>query len=302
MTGRQLAGVWAAAFALVLTIVIALLPLDENDHAHPHQAIRKVLEATPAWDTIVIGSSLTRAAFPPVTGPASLPDRTAVRISRSSLKQNELLLIAEYALAAGADEIFIEAERLARTTSVEPGAIRTWIGGLAFSPFWAALFLGLGAGAILQVIGGLAQPGRRNLKGILKGESHGTWKIDGESRYLDGKIPPRGLEFESTYFVKPTPLRNLGRWDAFLKDAKERGTSVNLLVYPRSQAASDFLADADEDAVRQAIILFAERHGLALFYPAVAWPNEFFADRGHVNQLGRDRYLRELAAWLEAQA
>ena len=277
MTGRQLAGVWAAAFALVLTIVIALLPLDENDHAHPHQAIRKVLEATPAWDTIVIGSSLTRAAFPPVTGPASLPDRTAVRISRSSLKQNELLLIAEYALAAGADEIFIEAERLARTTSVEPGAIRTWIGGLA-------------------------QPVRRNLKAILKGESHGTWKIDGESRYLDGKIPPRGLEFESTYFVKPTPLRNLGRWDAFLKDAKERGTSVTLLVYPRSQAASDFLADADEDAVRQAIILFAERHGLALFYPAVAWPNEFFADRGHVNRLGRDRYLRELAAWLEAQA
>ena len=115
MTGRQLAGVWAAAFALVLTIVIALLPLDENDHAHPHQAIRKVLEATPAWDTIVIGSSLTRAAFPPVTGPASLPDRTAVRISRSGLKQNELLLIAEYALAAGADEIFIEAERGART-------------------------------------------------------------------------------------------------------------------------------------------------------------------------------------------
>ena len=277
MTGRQLAGVWAAAFALVLTIVIALLPLDENDHAHPHQAIRKVLEATPAWDTIVIGSSLTQAAFPPVTGPASLPDRTAVRISRSGLKQNELLLIAEYALAAGADEIFIEAERLARTTSVEPGAIRTWIGGLA-------------------------QPVRRNLKAILKGESHGTWKIDGESRYLDGKIPPRGLEFESTYFVKPTPLRNLGRWDAFLKDAKERGTSVNLLVYPRSQAASDFLADADEDAVRQAIILFAERHGLALFYPAVAWPNEFFADRGHVNRLGRDRYLRELAAWLEAQA
>ncbi len=28
----------------------------------------------------------------------------------------------------------------------------TWIGGLAFSPFLAALFLSLGAGAILQVI------------------------------------------------------------------------------------------------------------------------------------------------------
>lgn len=277
MMGRQLAGVWVAAFALVLTIVIALLPRDENDHAHPHQAIRKALEATPAWDTIVIGSSLTQAAFPPVTDPASLPDRTAVRISRPGLTQNELLLIAEYALAAGADEIFIEAERLTRTTRVERGAIRTWIDGLA-------------------------QPVRQNLQAILKGESPSTWKVHGESYFLDGKIPPRGLAFEPAYFVKPTPLRNLGRWDAFLKDAKERGTSVSLLVYPRSQAASDFLADADEDAVRQAIILFAERHGLALFYPAVAWPNEFFADRGHVNQLGRDRYLRELAEWLKAKA
>lgn len=33
-----------------------------------------------------------------------------------------------------------------------PAIIGTWIGGLAFSPFWAALFLSIGAGAILQVI------------------------------------------------------------------------------------------------------------------------------------------------------
>jgi hypothetical protein len=33
-----------------------------------------------------------------------------------------------------------------------PAVLGTWIGGLAFSPFWAALFLSIGAGAILQVI------------------------------------------------------------------------------------------------------------------------------------------------------
>ena len=33
-----------------------------------------------------------------------------------------------------------------------PAILGTWIGGLAFSPFWATLFLSLGAGAILQVI------------------------------------------------------------------------------------------------------------------------------------------------------
>lgn len=33
-----------------------------------------------------------------------------------------------------------------------PAILGTWIGGLAFSPFWAALFLSIGAGAILQVI------------------------------------------------------------------------------------------------------------------------------------------------------
>ncbi len=33
-----------------------------------------------------------------------------------------------------------------------PAVLGTWIGGFAFSPFWAVLFLSLGAGAILQVI------------------------------------------------------------------------------------------------------------------------------------------------------
>jgi len=33
-----------------------------------------------------------------------------------------------------------------------PAILGTWIGGFAFSPFWAVLFLSLGAGAILQVI------------------------------------------------------------------------------------------------------------------------------------------------------
>ncbi len=33
-----------------------------------------------------------------------------------------------------------------------PAILGTWIGSLAFSPFLAALFLSLGAGAILQVI------------------------------------------------------------------------------------------------------------------------------------------------------
>ncbi len=34
-----------------------------------------------------------------------------------------------------------------------PASLGAWIGGFAFSPLWAALFLSLGAGAILQVIG-----------------------------------------------------------------------------------------------------------------------------------------------------
>jgi zinc transporter ZupT len=52
-----------------------------------------------------------------------------------------------------------------------PAVLGTWIGGLAFSPFWAALFLGLGAGAILQVIWEvgklLVQDGRRQGKPAL---------------------------------------------------------------------------------------------------------------------------------------
>lgn len=276
MTGRQLAGVWAASFALALSITIALLPLDEDDHAHPGRAVKNLLQATPAWDTVVIGSSLTQAAFPPVTAPGLLPGRTAVRISRPVLTQNELMLIAEYALDAEPAHIFIEAERLTRTTVADRGNIRTSIEELA-------------------------QPVRRNLRAILKGEYPRTWTIHGESYFLDGKIPPGGLAFEETYVVRPTALLDAGRWQAILERAEATGTSVTLLVYPRSQTASDFLSDSDEDAVRQATIRFAQSHGLALFYPAVAWPNEYFADRAHLNRLGRERYLRELADWLKVE-
>lgn len=33
-----------------------------------------------------------------------------------------------------------------------PAIVGTWVGGFIFSPIWGALFLGIGAGAILQVI------------------------------------------------------------------------------------------------------------------------------------------------------
>lgn len=275
MTGRQFAWVWAASFALVLAIVVTLSPLDENDPAHPAPAIRQVFEATPEWNTAVIGSSLTQAAFPPVTGPELPGGRTAVRISRPNMTQNELLLVAEHALNANAAGILIEAERLTRTTLVDRGVIRTWIEEKA-------------------------KPVRRNLQAILKGEYPHTWTIHGESLFLGGKIPPGGLAFADSYVLKPAPLSNPRRWEEFLKNAKANGTSVSLLVYPRSQAASDFLPDKDEDRVRRAILGFAQRYNLPLFYPAIAWPNAFFADRAHLNQLGRDRYLNELADWLKA--
>ena len=54
-----------------------------------------------------------------------------------------------------------------------PAVLGTWIGGLAFSPFLAALFLSIGAGAILQVIW---EVGRMLVRGAAeRGESALTW-------------------------------------------------------------------------------------------------------------------------------
>ena len=38
-----------------------------------------------------------------------------------------------------------------------PAILGTWLGGFAFSPIWATLFLGAGAGAIIQVVWQLAR-------------------------------------------------------------------------------------------------------------------------------------------------
>ena len=54
-----------------------------------------------------------------------------------------------------------------------PAVLGTWIGGLAFSPFLAALFLSIGAGAILQVIW---EVGRLLVRGAAeRSESALTW-------------------------------------------------------------------------------------------------------------------------------
>ncbi|HET6341372.1 MAG TPA: metal transporter [Gemmatimonadota bacterium] len=54
-----------------------------------------------------------------------------------------------------------------------PAVLGCWIGGLVFSPFWAAVFLAVGAGAILQVVievGRLVATPREGVPGVWRGE------------------------------------------------------------------------------------------------------------------------------------
>jgi zinc transporter ZupT len=54
-----------------------------------------------------------------------------------------------------------------------PAVLGCWIGGLVFSPFWAAVFLAVGAGAIVQVVievGRLVATPREGLPGVWRGE------------------------------------------------------------------------------------------------------------------------------------
>ncbi|HKY60471.1 MAG TPA: metal transporter [Gemmatimonadota bacterium] len=54
-----------------------------------------------------------------------------------------------------------------------PAVLGCWIGGLVFSPFWAAIFLAVGAGAILQVVievGRLVAKPREGVPGVWRGE------------------------------------------------------------------------------------------------------------------------------------
>ncbi len=54
-----------------------------------------------------------------------------------------------------------------------PAVLGTWIGGLVFDPLWAAVFLAIGAGAILQVVvevGRLMAADREGVPGLWRGE------------------------------------------------------------------------------------------------------------------------------------
>ncbi|MBT3275522.1 MAG: metal transporter [Spirochaetales bacterium] len=60
-----------------------------------------------------------------------------------------------------------------------PAIAGTWIGGFAYSPFWAVLFLGIGAGAIFQVVAVI-------LSGMIKSKAGGVFDLYHIAGFLTG--------------------------------------------------------------------------------------------------------------------
>ncbi len=271
MTGRRLAMIWGVAVALALVLALALVgALGIRAPALTDQLAR-LADSGPR--NIFIGSSLMEAAIPPRSGteaPLGFPHQ---RFSIRGIDEHRLLMMAE-AAASRADTIFIEAGSLL----------------LEFGPPSAAW----PASAIFD------------FSDRVRDEVNSVWRTRRLDLQREGQYLEQAYDIEADLAAGPadeprlrTPAA-MDRWRDLALIMAEKGGRLILLDFPRSETAASRLDDEMRDGLPLLVRGLARELDVALFQPAPFWSDDHFADRAHMNARGRERYLRELRAWLMA--
>lgn len=265
MTARSIATAWFVALSACCGLIVTLLavPLD-----NPFAGYR----------VAVIGSSLMRHAVPP-TGDILGEGQAHLRFGPSGVTEGEVLDALEQAVAARPETVLVEVNPLIRDFANERGPrecddrvsmLRAEAGRLHARVTDAArIFLGRK---------------RMNRAFDEQADLDREWLLDTDL-------------VERTYplFLRDISCRN--RFSAMVSQAKAQGTSIVLVLPPRSQTSRRLLGADAADALRQQAGRLAMRHGLRLYAPAAYWPDALFQDHAHVNGRGRAAFQADLRNW-----
>lgn len=262
MTGRGLATLWFAAIVLAFGAA-AMLAFREPGFARLSSQVSRQVEAGPR--VVFIGSSLTEAAIP-VHGTLDDLGFRWQRFSLGGLDESRQIVMAEAAVDHGADMLFLEAAAVLR--SLRRPLLWPVSSLVAFS---------------------------NRARATLKRERETD--LQKEGAYLGGPGPKGSAEAK----VWPLSPNEPERWRSLVQRMHDRGGEVILLGFPAPASLISDRALQEREALAQAGSDFAAYLGVPLFQPDLIWDDSHFADRGHLNASGRERYLRELGAWFEGK-
>ena len=236
----------------------------------------------------IIGSSLIRDAVPeePVEGGVLGDGRAHVRLWAPTISERTSLKFLDAAITGGAETIFLEISAFSfdfNESFLEGRAEKRPVTARfdVVRDFSDRVDLGI------QRIGAL----------FLPEEPVSIEHIDPLDEY-DG-VPDR----------KYTVLFPLHRRDPIYDDelkeqvdrAKARGAEVIFVSPPRAAAVQSFMGTGEYDALIAQQRKIAAEYGVPLIALGPFWPDDHFRDMTHPNFRGSDRFLSELAAWLEAR-
>jgi hypothetical protein len=270
MNGHRLAMVWALAAALALVPALILAGVLGSRASALADQLAGLADSGPL--SIFIGSSLTEAAIPPLSGTESPLGFPHQRFSIRAVDEYRLLAMAE-AAAAHADTVFIETAPLL----LEFGPPRAWP---------AAAILDF-SDRVRREVDSARRTSRRNLQ------------HDGQylAQQYDSAADPVAERTDEPRLRTPAER---DRWRALAARMTKNGGRLILLDFPRSATAASRLDETMRDTAPLFVQELARELGAALFQPAPFWSDDHFADRAHMNARGRECYLRELRDWLAA--
>lgn len=274
--------VWAWMISLVLATSLAVV-----FYGHAPTLEERVFDGVDS-PVIVIGSSLMLFGISPSSqgSDSSLlgDGRAHTRLGVTALKDHESLGLLRRALETGVQTIVLEANTFvidlqkyhrARQRAKTRGP---WETLRRHAP---RFFRPVRAGA--RALSGLSpEPTGRSIRDI--------GVLDDGIRLDPGKL-------NADYPLIPHPLRYPDEMRALVRQAGRAGIEIILVAPPRPRAAADILGPEVLVALAEQITGLAADLELPLFRPGPIWPNEYFADHGHLNYRGRLRFMSELAAW-----
>lgn len=275
MNPRVYCAVWGGSFFIAIAIFLFVM-----DRGHDSVDEWAAIELDDA-EVAVIGSSLSRCAFPfaNVSGGILGDNRDHKVLTKPNLSEREALLLWGALLHHEVTTIVIEVNDFTSDFLYDTGN-----NDLIFDFYrWRRLVPAFFRRGIHSIIGYERSELFPN-DISLEERFHSTLSVESE--------PPR--QARNVRLRRPIHAALLNE---LLVRSRSEGVEVLFFRPPVSEANAKILTPHGLQDVLDHTASFIESTGFMLWQPQGPWPNSAFFDRTHLNERGRERFLREFRDW-----